>query len=243
MSETTNTQTYPVWGAIATLAWGALIAISFALIQLVVSFIYIGLQSNDPANIPDDIGYNGDLIAFATISTFVFCSSLIIGIITLKKGAIINDYLGLTPVSLLTLLKWMVLLVVIVIGIDSLTYALGKPIIPEFMVKAYGSSSNLVLFAFAIVIAAPIFEELFFRGFLITGLQSSYVGPYGAITLTSMIWASIHLQYDFYYICIIFVFGLVLGLARLQTNSLYVPIMMHALNNFLSFILAAIFAK
>jgi len=41
-----------------------------------------------------------------------------------------------------------------------------------------------------------LFEELFFRGFLFRGLSSSFMGPVGAVLVTSALWALIHTQYD-----------------------------------------------
>ena len=87
---------------------------------------------------------------------------------------------------------------------------------------------------------APILEELFFRGFLYSGLSSSFLGPLGTILITSISWAAIHLQYDLYGISTIFVFGLLLGAARLKTHSLIVPVLMHALMNLVATIQAVI---
>jgi uncharacterized protein len=80
----------------------------------------------------------------------------------------------------------------------------------------------------------PLFEEIFFRGFLFAGFQSSRLGNTGAILLTSFAWTVIHLQYEIYEMSIVFVLGIVLGIARLMTQSLYVPIAIHAVANLLA---------
>ncbi|HDN26885.1 MAG TPA: CPBP family intramembrane metalloprotease [Thioploca sp.] len=87
---------------------------------------------------------------------------------------------------------------------------------------------------FAIVVAAPLFEEIFFRGFLFAGFQSSRLGNTGAILLTSLAWTVIHLQYEIYELSIVFVLGIILGIARLMSQSLYVPIAIHAFANLLA---------
>lgn len=56
----------------------------------------------------------------------------------------------------------------------------------------------------------------------------------GAIVLSSLIWAPLHLQYDLYGILMVLVLGLLFGYARLKTNSVYIPIAMHALMNFIA---------
>jgi len=81
------------------------------------------------------------------------------------------------------------------------------------------------------MVAAPLGEETLFRGFFFQGLLRSRLGAPGAIALSSLFWALIHVQYDAYGIATIFVTGLFLGYARLKTQSLYVPIFLHSLNN------------
>jgi membrane protease YdiL (CAAX protease family) len=83
----------------------------------------------------------------------------------------------------------------------------------------------------SIIVAAPVFEEFFFRGFLIEGLRRGKLGDAGAIVLTSLFWASIHIQYGLYEIGTIFIFGLALGLARIGSRSLWVPVAMHMVAN------------
>ena len=80
----------------------------------------------------------------------------------------------------------------------------------------------------AVIIAAPLFEETFFRGFLFKGFESSFMGPIGAVLVTAGLWAVIHLQYDAYGMASIFLFGLLLGAARVFTASLLVPLGLHA---------------
>ena len=62
----------------------------------------------------------------------------------------------------------------------------------------------------------------------------------GTILLTSLLWASSHAQYDFYEIGLVFVFGIVLGVARYRTRSLIVPIAMHGAMNLIVTIVAVI---
>lgn len=81
------------------------------------------------------------------------------------------------------------------------------------------------------MVAAPLFEEAFFRGFLFSGLARSKLGPTGTIIVTAALWAVIHFQYGAYEVAQIFVLGLLLGVARHRTNSLIVPFVIHAAIN------------
>ena len=74
-------------------------------------------------------------------------------------------------------------------------------------------------------------EELFARGFLYRGWSESVLGPIGAIVLSSMVWTLLHLQYDWYFLGEVFSIGLLLGYFRYRTNSIWLTIFMHGLNN------------
>jgi len=49
--------------------------------------------------------------------------------------------------------------------------------------------------------------------------------------VTSLLWAMLHMQYELAYVAVIFVVGLVFGYARLKTNSILTPLMMHFVMN------------
>ena len=74
----------------------------------------------------------------------------------------------------------------------------------------------------------PLFEELFFRGFLLFGLMRSSLGAWGAVLLTSFMWSAIHLQYDLFELGALFGLGVVLGWARIKTGSIVPCLLMHA---------------
>jgi membrane protease YdiL (CAAX protease family) len=84
---------------------------------------------------------------------------------------------------------------------------------------------------FAFILVAPLAEEAFFRGFLFTGVAHSRLGPAGAVVLSSLLWAALHLQYDLYGMAMIFLGGLLLGYARWQSRTVYVPFAMHVVQN------------
>ena len=69
----------------------------------------------------------------------------------------------------------------------------GRDVVPRFMRDAYisaRSSNSLVLFFLAVVVVAPITDEIAFRGFLFRGLSATWLGVAGTVALTSAAWAA-----------------------------------------------------
>ena len=117
------------------------------------------------------------------------------------------------------------------LSLDLLTRLLERPIVPEFMVNVFETAYFIPLLWVAFIIAAPLFEEIFFRGFLFEGFQHSRLGMIGTVSLTSLAWTVLHVQYGAYELSTIFVLGIVFGVARLKTRSVYPPLAMHSLFN------------
>jgi membrane protease YdiL (CAAX protease family) len=93
----------------------------------------------------------------------------------------------------------------------------------------------MLLFAFSV--AAPMSEEVLARGFLFRGWSASFLRVPGAIFLSSLVWTVVHLQYDFYFLAEVFTIGLWLGYMRYRANSLWLTIILHALNNMTAVVL------
>jgi membrane protease YdiL (CAAX protease family) len=102
------------------------------------------------------------------------------------------------------------------------------------LILIYGSAKHLVVLWVAIVAAAPLSEELLFRGFMFTGLAESRLGWSGAIALSSIAWTALHIQYDMFQIGEMFVLGIVLGWLRRRSGSIWVPFIIHGLNNLIA---------
>ena len=97
-------------------------------------------------------------------------------------------------------------------------------------------SGGLLIFLIGGCIAAPVMEEFVIRGFMFRGWSQSLPGPAGAIVLTSVVWALIHTQYDWYGRFWIFVTGLALGHFRWRSNSTWLTVIVHsAINIFIFF--------
>ncbi len=224
------------WGIWATIGLSLVIITCFLLVQtLGVGLFTAIVQNNNPdldfEEFSISLQTNGFLIAIVTCATTVTTVGLIALFVSLRKGATLRGYLHLHPVSAKTLCTWVGVALVFAVAWDGLTYLLDRAVIPEFMLRAYVTAYFVPLLWLAIVIAAPLAEELFFRGFLFEGIRYARLGATGAVVITSMLWAVIHLQYGPYEISTVFILGLILGVARLATGSIYTSIAMHALVN------------
>jgi CAAX protease family protein len=224
------------WRLVGTVAWGIGVALIFIVLQVIAAFIVVlrGQGNLDEDKLPalfESASSDGFVLSIATFVTTLVCVPLVVGIAKLKKNSNIKEYFALKPVSVSSLMGWLAILVAFIALTEVLSLILGKPIVPEFVRATYDSARPVWLLWLALVIAAPLFEETFFRGFLFKGFASSVVGPAGAIALTSILWAAIHIQYDAYTVGSIFVLGVLLGLARMRTGSLFVPLTMHAVAN------------
>lgn len=96
-----------------------------------------------------------------------------------------------------------------------------------------------IVFLAAAVVAAPVFEELLFRGFVLQSLAETRIGVVGASLATTLAWTLLHSHLDPVQAFFIFGLGLFLCYARAVTGSLLVPIGMHMAFNGTSVLIAA----
>jgi membrane protease YdiL (CAAX protease family) len=233
-SETTGFAAKPAhWGLVGTVLWAVVIAAVFAVLQTatVIAAAVLAYPGGNLSQGMISAANNGTYIALATIVTGTACPPLIALIVKLKKGSDLKEYLGLKPVSFWTLFKWIGLLAVFIVLSDRLTEALGREAVTQFDHNMLTTAKPFWVLVVALTVAAPLVEEVFFRGFLLKGLVSTYLRPAGAVLLTSALFASMHAQYDLYGMATIFAVGLLLGTARLTTGSLFVPVVLHGLSN------------
>ncbi|MGH1353080.1 MAG: lysostaphin resistance A-like protein [Methyloligellaceae bacterium] len=187
--------------------------------------------------------FNGDFVTVAVITQFLVVVPLLMIVLRFNSTIDLIDFLKLTPPSGRDVALWLGVLVLLLILSTILSGIVGRPVIPEFLIAAYGSASSVLIFTVAIALCAPVWEELVFRGFLFSGLQSTILGTVGAAIITSALFAAIHTQYDLYIMVEIFIIGIVLCISRQQTGSLWVPVMLHSINNLIAVIAVANNAK
>lgn len=86
----------------------------------------------------------------------------------------------------------------------------------------------IAAFFITAAIAAPLFEETLFRGFLLPSL-TRHLSPWGAVVVSGFIFAIAHLSLS--EVLPLTVLGIVLGGVYLRTRNLLAPILVHGLWN------------
>jgi membrane protease YdiL (CAAX protease family) len=88
---------------------------------------------------------------------------------------------------------------------------------------------GLILGFFTVAIAAPLGEEMLFRGFALSALARRFGQGWG-IVLSALLFAAPH-SYSLLGISVIFLMGLILGYVYRTGGSLWTVILIHAVNN------------
>lgn len=225
-----------LWG---TLLGSIAVAAVFVGTQLGFAFVYMKATAShlSPERWAEEfrkLDSNGDVLAVSTFLSTPMGLLAIFAIVALKRGASLEDSLALRPAGPRVLVGWLLVLVAFCAVTDTITWFLGKPIVPEFMQAAYRTADSKGAFWIALVLIGPLFEEIFFRGFVITGLSASRLGASGAVILSALAWALIHGQYDAYWMSTIFLLGVLLGVARVKTGSVVTPLLMHMAANLIA---------
>ncbi|MDI4236963.1 CPBP family intramembrane metalloprotease [Bradyrhizobium sp. Arg237L] len=150
------------------------------------------------------------------------------------------EYLALKWPSAGELWRGVAIVTMVLVAESFVAYAVGQDV-PQDPTAApllvVGDASGLLALLIGSCIAGPILEEFVFRGFMFRGWSQSFLGPIGAIVLTSAVWAVYHTQYDWFGRLEIFVVGLVLGHLRWRSNSTWLTVVLHSAMNTVYFFL------
>ena len=221
------------WGLTATLGLSVVIWCALELLQAAMGTstedVLVMLRLIDPSQ-------SAQATSFAVIScvSAVLCGALVITAARLRDDLRIRSYLGLGPVPGKDLLHWLFVVAVIVVQADLVLYLVKGELLPAEWVALYRTVQSPALFWFALVVVLPTFEELLFRGFIFEGIRASWLGGVGAVVITALAWTLAHRQDDPLEFAIIFIIGVLFGMARLRTGAILVTIAMHILYNVIS---------
>ena len=221
--------------AIKPLGRGATFALAvFALLagQLAALLALTWWYGQSLLHLPDFSGDGAAIALVIAVSTPVEVGLLVL--FARRAGASAADYLGLIWPRRGEVVFGVAAMVVMIVAGNALSWLLGRSLVTPFQLDIYKTASAggwLLWLWLAIVVLTPVGEEILFRGFLFRGWLHSPRDAFAVIVIISLLWALIHVQYDWYTIGQIFIFGLLLGWMRWATGSTLLTILLHALIN------------
>ena len=224
------------WGFWASVGFTVAVVVSQFIAQTFFAGFYLvlfgdGADAAELFQAAGGLSSDGLFLGMAMLATAPVAIGLTGLFAWLKRGPRLLDYFAIRSAPPLLVLRWLVYTLVLMFLLAVASYTFGFEQSLDWMVSLYRETSYVAVLVVALVVAAPLVEEILFRGFFYEGLTQSRVGPAGAIVLSSLAWSCLHIQYNLFFIGQVFLLGILFGLARHQTGSLIVPISMHALNN------------
>jgi uncharacterized protein len=218
-----------IWGYWATLGWAFL---AFLAGQFAGSGLLLW-QRAGAWNSLLETPYDGILVTlFIVISNPVTIAVIMLAVWLAHSGQ--ADYLGLKWPQKRDVFVGVICLIGLIAICDALLYLSGRELVTQFQLQSYTTAASegwLIPMWLGAVIVAPAGEEIMFRGFLFRGWARTQRSLWPAIIVISVLWASLHVQYDWTGVAQIFAIGLFLGWMRWRSGSTLLTFFLHALFN------------
>ena len=216
------------WGIFETVLW-ILLAV---FISVIVAVPTLALWNG--GKLSQSLMSDGQLPSLAVlVSTAVQVE--VLAWVARRRGWQAADYLGWVVPEPRDAAVTLALIVALILVFHALDYVLDRSdLVSSFQINRYRSAreaGGLVMLWIAWVAAAPLGEEIMFRGFLYRGWARSPRAVVPAVVVISALWAILHVQYDWLVILQIFLDGLALGWARWRSGSTTLTFAMHAFHN------------
>lgn len=223
-----------VWKFIGTSLWGLVLfgAMFVGQVAVVTWFLWSGGGSIDRDALAALMS-NGRIIS---LSVIMGLPAILLALwVAIRWSRIsFSDYLALRWPSWRMLAIGIGSLVLLMVACEIVSRAAGRESSPGFMVevlKTARADGALWLLVIAFCVAAPVTEEFFARGFLYRGWSESFLRPAGAIILSSAVWTAMHMQYNWFFLAQVFAIGLLFGYLRYLSNSTWLTVILHGINN------------
>jgi membrane protease YdiL (CAAX protease family) len=223
-----------VWKFIGTSLWGlALFGAMFAGQLTVVLWFLVSSGEPIDTSVMTTLLSNGRIISLSVIMGLP-AILIVLWIATRFSRTPFADYLALRWPSWKMLAVGVAALVALMAVWEVISRVAGRESSPGFMMdvlKTARADGALWLLVIAFCVVAPITEEFFARGFLYRGWSETFLRPAGAILLSSAVWTMMHLQYNWFFLAQVFSIGLLFGYLRYRSNSTWLTVILHGLNN------------
>lgn len=218
----------------------------FAILQFLLSFILLlaGLRKEDGISemifhFPEVI-INGDVFSIWHLPEF-YTSLIISGImmIALSLGFIafiINknpvNYLGFKKFRKSDY-KWIAFSILFIAVYGLILFILDLDFSPDI---TFQNNFQIFLAVLGVGIYGPVFEEIIFRGYMLTRLNEILGNKKQSISvfIVSVLFAMLHIYYPMQVWLLIFLMSVFLCVMKLKTGNLWLPVIFHIMNNLLA---------
>jgi uncharacterized protein len=244
IAEVRRTRPPRNWNLLGTTLFGAIAhgaSVLGATLTMLLLLVCYDIPLDIPAAYLQSLMHQAGWMAMAMIGSFPFTLGVIWLAIRIARQPF-AEYLALRWPTGRELARALVLTLAVLVVWFVVGWLIGQRA-SEFAIDGYRSakaSGWLAVYLAALLVFVPISEEFVVRGFLFRGWSQSFLGPVGAIVLTSAVWTALHIQYNAFYLSEIFAIGLVLGFFRWQTGSTWLTTIVHAAINLGSVIQTAV---
>lgn len=171
---------------------------------------------------------------FITINAIWICLLALIAICCPQKEGW-RKRLGLQRCAIFSALPWLLLAAIVLLGISYFA-DLFADARTRMAVELIGQGIHApVIFFLTLVFAAPVAEELTFRGYAYSGWIDKF-GFWGTAVASTCIFTFCHIQYGWLGLLNTFIFGMMLSLLRRKTGSVYPCMALHMSYNFAIFL-------
>ncbi len=209
----------------------------FFMMQVGIPVLLKIIQQIFGLNLLDSFNQNTVILSLSLIINILTCL-YVFHIIRLKYGLPITS-LGFTASNWKSDVKFglkhyfIVLPFIVLAGflVDFISRKFGTPLEQQEIIKRVLEEDSLAVLTFMFffgILAAPVIEELLFRGFIQSAVRTSF-GKLKAIFISGLLFASVHL--NAYVFLQILILGLLLAYLFEKTGSLIAPITVHIFHN------------
>ena len=219
------------WGRLASFSLGLIALLAGQMVALVALSWWMGTGVGLMLNLSGD-GVAVTLIIVVSTPVQV----VLLALFAQRTGVSAADYLGWVWPRRSEIVLGIAAVVALIVVANAVSWLLGRAIITPFQSDIYRTAGaagglSLLWLWLAVVVATPIGEETLFRGFLFRGWLPSPRDAWPVIVITALLFALVHVQYDWYVIGQVFAFGVLLGWMRWVTHSTLLTILLHGLIN------------
>jgi len=188
-----------------------------------------------------EIGTESPAFGIGTIFLYILSFAVIILIGFKKSGKKFNEVFFIKNVSLrvwVSVVVFMLGFVIISSEIENwINYIMPMPVFLQETFNSMIGNDYFIIPVILVVILPAFFEEMFFRGILISGFRQNY-SQTKTILISALLFAIIHLNpYQF---VTAFLIGIIIGYVLIKTNSIWPAVYMHFFNNMLTVIVMRI---